>query len=312
MGVVDSEDLPLNVSREMVQEDRNISAIRRQLTRKVFKMLEELADEDAEKYVKFWENFGAVLKEGVHTDNAHHEQLFKLLRYRSSTSGEELRSLAQYVEDMGDAQEAIYFITGENAEAVARSPHLEACRAHGYEVLFMTDAVDEWVLQELKEFEGKKLVSVTQGEIEMPDEDKGEDDDDDDKDKSADDDLKDLLKKAKDVLGERVKEVRVSKRLRESASCLVDAEGAISRNMERILRMAKQSVPTRARVLELNPKDPFVRAANKLAAESPDDARLGTWVELLYDQAALAEGEISDPAGMVRRIQQMLNSIVQT
>ena len=120
-----------------------------------------------------------------------------------------------------------------------------------------------------------------------------------------------LLKKAKDVLGERVKEVRASKRLRESASCLVDAEGAISRNMERILRMAKQSVPARARVLELNPKDAFVQAANELASASPDDARLGTWVELLYDQAALAEGEIADPAGMVNRIQQMLLQVAK-
>ena len=119
-----------------------------------------------------------------------------------------------------------------------------------------------------------------------------------------------MLKKAKEVLGERVKEVRASKRLRESAACLVDAEGAISRNMERILRMAKQSVPSRSRVLELNPKDSFVRSANEIASATPDDPRLGTWIELLYDQAALAEGEIADPAGMVRRIQQMLNSVV--
>ncbi len=309
-GVVDSEDLPLNVSREMVQEDRKISAIRRQLTRKVFKMLDALAEENAEKYAQFWENFGAVLKEGVHTDNSHHKQLFKLLRFRSSTSGEALRSLQQYVDDMKEGQEAIYFITGESVEAVARSPHLEACRAHGYEVLFMTDAVDEWVLQELKEFNEKQLVSVTQGELEMP-EDEESKDKDDSEDSKDEGNIDALLKKAKEILGERVKEVRASKRLRSSSSCLVDAEGAISRNMERILKMAKQSVPTRSRVLELNPKDGFVKAANQIAASSPDDARLGTWVELLYDQAALAEGEISDPAGMVKRIQQMLLEVAK-
>lgn len=308
-GVVDSEDLPLNVSREMVQEDRKISAIRRQLTRKVFKMLDALAEENAEKYAQFWENFGAVLKEGVHTDNSHHKQLFKLLRFRSSTSGESLRSLQQYVDDMKQGQEAIYYITGENAEAVARSPHLEACRAHGYEVLFMTDAVDEWVLQELKEFNEKPLVSVTQGELEMPeDESKDEDDAEDSEDEGN---IDALLKKAKEILGERVKEVRASKRLRTSSSCLVDAEGAISRNMERILKMAKQSVPSRSRVLELNPKDAVVKAANQLAASSPDDARLGNWVELLYDQAALAEGEINDPAGMVKRIQQIMLEVAK-
>ncbi|MCA9718605.1 MAG: molecular chaperone HtpG [Myxococcales bacterium] len=309
-GVVDSEDLPLNVSREMVQEDRKISAIRRQLTRKVFKALEDLA-EDSEKYAKFWESFGAVLKEGVHTDNSHHKQLFELLRYRSSTSDGALRSLQQYVDGMKEGQEAIYYISGENVDAVARSPHLEACRAHGYEVLFMTDAVDEWVLQELGEYKERKLVSVTQGELEMPADESADEEKPDSEDSKDADNIDALLKKAKDVLGERVKEVRASKRLRESASCLVDAEGAISRNMERILRMAKQSVPARARVLELNPKDAFVQAANELASASPDDARLGTWVELLYDQAALAEGEIADPAGMVKRIQQMLLQVAK-
>ncbi|MCB9749366.1 MAG: molecular chaperone HtpG [Myxococcales bacterium] len=309
-GVVDSEDLPLNVSREMVQEDRKISAIRRQLTRKVFKALEDLA-EDSEKYAKFWESFGAVLKEGVHTDNSHHKQLFELLRYRSSTSDGALRSLQQYVDGMKEGQEAIYYISGENVDAVARSPHLEACRAHGYEVLFMTDAVDEWVLQELGEYKEHKLVSVTQGELEMPADESADEEKPDSEDSKDADNIDALLKKAKDVLGERVKEVRASKRLRESASCLVDAEGAISRNMERILRMAKQSVPARARVLELNPKDAFVQAANELASASPDDARLGTWVELLYDQAALAEGEIADPAGMVKRIQQMLLQVAK-
>ncbi|MCA9689985.1 MAG: molecular chaperone HtpG [Myxococcales bacterium] len=306
-GVVDSEDIPLNVSRETVQEDRSVSAIRRQLTRKVLKTLADLAEDDKDKYAKFWDSFGAVLKEGVHTDNAHQDELYKLLRFHS-TKGEGLRSLDEYVRDMPEGQKGIYYITGEHREAVARSPHLEACRAHGYEVLFMTDAVDEWVLQELKEHDGKPLQSVTQGDLEMPPEPAK--DDDAKQEESGDEvDIAPLLTKAKEILGDRVKEVRASKRLRESAACLVDAEGAISRNMERILKMAKQAVPSRSRILELNPRDGFIQAASKLAAEHPDDGRLVTWVELLHDQAALAEGEVADPAGVVRRIQQVLSSV---
>ncbi len=307
-GVVDSEDIPLNVSRESVQEHNALSKIRRQLTRKVFKLLANLAKENADDYNKFWQSFGAVLKEGVHTDNSHHKQLFELLRYRSSDSGEGVVSLAEYVEGMKEGQDAIYYIAGETHDAVARSPHLEACRAQGYQVLFMTDAVDEWVLQELKEYDGKKLVSVTQGDLEIPEKDEEKQEDDDDKST----DISALLSTAKALLGDKVKDVRESKRLRESAACLVDEAGGLSRNMERILKMAKQAVPSRSRILELNPRDPFVQAANKIAVDSPGDDRLGNWVELLYDQAALAEGEVADPVGMVRRIQQMLNSVVKS
>ncbi len=307
-GVVDSEDIPLNVSRESVQEHNALAKIRRQLTRKVFKLLASLAKDTPEDYKKFWDNFGAVLKEGVHTDNSHQKQLFELLRYRSSDSGEGVVSLAEYVEGMKEGQDAIYYIAGETYDAVARSPHLEACRAQGYQVLFMTDPVDEWVLQELKEFEGKQLRSVTQGELDIPEKDE-ETPEEDDSDKT---DISALISTAKALLGDKVKDVRESKRLRESAACLVDEAGGLSRNMERILKMAKQAVPSRSRILELNPKDPFVQAANKIAVDSPGDDRLGNWVELLYDQAALAEGEVADPVGMVRRIQQMLNSVVKS
>lgn len=302
-GVVDSEDLPLNVSREMLQEHNTLNAIRRQLTRKTLKLLADTASERPDDYTKVWDNFGAVLKEGLHTDGGHQEELVGLLRFRSSHSDGKLISLAEYVAAMPEGQDAIYYITGESQEAVAISPHLEACKARGYQVLFMTDPIDEWVVQDLPNFKEKPLRSVTQGDLDMPDKDDKKDED------RAD--IAPVLGKARDLLSNRVKDVRASKRLRESASCLVDDEGGLSRNMERILKAARQNVPTRQRILELNPDHPFVQAVSKIAAENPGDERVGTWVELLYDQAALAEGVVADPAGMVKRIQAVLNSSVK-
>src|SRR5690606_1912203 len=172
-GVVDSEDLPLNVSREMLQEHSALASIRRQLTRKVLKLLESLAKDKPEAYEKVWDNYGAVLKEGIHTDSTHHDELVELLRFR--TSGDEgdtkLTSLAAYVEAMPEDQPSIFYITGESLAAVARSPHLEACRARGYQVLFMADPIDEWVVQDLPEYKGKQLVSVTQGDLDIPEDD---------------------------------------------------------------------------------------------------------------------------------------------
>jgi molecular chaperone HtpG len=300
-GVVDSEDLPLNVSREMLQEHNTLSAIRRQLTRKVLKYLDGMASERADDYVKVWDNFGAVLKEGLHTDGGHQDELVGLLRFRTNQSDGKLISLADYVAAMPEGQEAIYYITGESQEAVARSPHLEACAARGYQVLFLTDPIDEWVVQDLPTFKDKPLRSVTQGDLDLKDED----------DKDAGAAIATVLDKARGLLTGKVKDVRASKRLRESASCLVDDEGGLSRNMERILRSARQNVPTRQRILELNPDHPFVQAVNKLSSDSPDDPRVGTYVELLYDQASLAEGVVSDPAGMVKRIQSVLDGAVK-
>ncbi len=304
-GIVDSEDLPLNVSREMLQEHNTLNAIRRQLTRKVFKQLGDIASERPDDYAKIWDNFGAVLKEGLHTDHSQQDEIMGLLRFRSSKSDGKLISLADYVAGMPEGQEAIYYITGESLDAVARSPHLEACTARGYQVLFMTDPIDEWVVQDLPNFKDKPLRSVTQGDLDIP-EKSAEDKPDDGKT-----DIAPALGKARELLSDRVKDVRASKRLRESASCLVDDEGGLSRNMERILKAARQNVPTRQRILELNPEHPFVQAVSKLASENPADERVGTWLELLYDQAALAEGVVADPAGMVKRIQSVLNSAIK-
>ena len=301
-GVVDSEDLPLNVSREMLQEHGTFPAIRRQLTRKVLKLLEGLAKDKPDTYAQIWDNYGAVLKEGIHTDSSHNEELVDLLRFRTSASDGKLVSLAQYVEAMPEGQKDIYYITGESAEAVARSPHLEACKARGYQVLFMTDPIDEWVVQDLPKYKDKQLRSVTQGDLDLPEKDD---------EKHAPDAVAFAVTKSREMLADKVKDVRVSKRLRESAACLVDDEGGLSRNMERILKAARQSVPTRQRILEINPEHPFVQAVDKLARDAPLDERLGTYVELLYDQASLAEGQVPDPAGLLKRFNSVLSGTIK-
>jgi molecular chaperone HtpG len=315
-GVVDSEDLPLNVSREMLQEHQSLAAIRRQLTRKVLNLLADIAKDEPDKYAKLWEEFGVFLKEGLHTDNAHREQITSLLRYASTgkpgTGKEGLVSLDEYVQAMPAGQEAIYYITGESAAALARSPHLEACRSRGYAVLLMTDAVDEWVVQDLREHQGKPLRSVTQGDLGLSTAPKAKAEAAEGQAEQAADagagDIEELLRTAKEVLGDRVKEVRASSRLTDSAACLVDDEGGLSRNMERILRMANRGdVPTRPRILELNPGHAFVQAANRVAIAKDGSGQLHAWVELLYDQANLAEGNVPDPAGVVQRIQGLLD-----
>lgn len=304
-GVVDSEDLPLNVSREMLQEHKSLSAIRRQLTRKILKMLEETAKSDSEKYTKLWQEFGVFLKEGLHTDNAHKDELTALLRFRA-TQHEGLISLQQYVDAMPEEQDAIYYITGSPDTNLAESPHLEACRSKNYAVLLMTDSVDEWLVQDLQTFADKPLRSVTQSDLDLSDGDKQHEDQAND----ATGDLTALLERAKTILGDRVQEVRASRRLTESASCLVDAQGGMGRNMERILKMAGREITTTPRILELNPKHPFVQAALKLAtAEGGDSTQLDTYVELLHDQAHLAEGHVPDPASTVKRIQAMLDRV---
>lgn len=298
-GVVDSEDLPLNVSREMLQEHGSLAAIRRQLTRKALGLLADTAKDDRDTYDKLWREFGVFLKEGLHTDNAHREQLTELLRFDRTGGEGKLCSLREYVDAMPEGQQAIYYITGEDVADLAESPHLEACKARGYAVLLMTDAVDEWVVQDLDEYAGKKLVNVTKGELELPAKT------DDDADSSA---IAALCERAKQVLGDRIKEARASKRLTESSACLVDDEAGIGRNMERILRMAGRELPVKPRILELNGAHPFVRAAQQVAVERPDDPKLALWIELLFDQAGLAEGTLADPSGTVRRIQRLLDN----
>ncbi|MFV8753352.1 molecular chaperone HtpG [Nannocystaceae bacterium ST9] len=316
-GVVDSEDLPLNVSREMLQENKSLAAIRRQLTRKVLKQLADLAEQDADKYAKLWAEFGPVIKEGLHLDHGHRDELTKLLRWRSAGQADKLLALAEYVAAMPEGQTAIYYIAGPDEQALRNSPHLEAVRAKGHDVLLMSDPVDEWVLQSLNEFEGKPFRSVTQGELEHEDESRDELDEEGNEiekpeKKDEPSPIDPLLVKARAVLGERVRSVKASKRLTESPSCLIDAAGGLSRNMERILRLAQpgSKLSATARILELNPDHAVVKAANLLAVQNPEDPRLTEWIETLHDLAALSEGTIADPSSTVKRFGRLLAQVV--
>ena len=302
-GVVDSADLPLNVSREILQESRDVRAIREGCTRRILTLLDELAENQPEKYAAFWKEFGQVLKEGMGEDFANQEKLAKLLRFASTSeaAGSQTVSLAQYLARMKDAQEKIYYVTGESETAARSSPHLEVFRKKGIEVLVLTDRVDEWMLSFLSEFEGKPLVSVARGGLDLG---KLEDESEKKEAEKVEEAFKELVARIKESLGERVKSVRVTHRLTDSPSCLVSDEGDISGNLERLLKQAGQKAPDRKPILEINPQHPLVE---RLRGE---DAKFTDWSQLLFDQAHLAEGgQLEDPAGFVRRMNEMLLSM---
>ncbi len=299
-GVVDSADLPLNVSREILQESRDVKAIREGCTRRVLGMLEDLAENQAEKYASFWKEFGQVLKEGVGEDVGNQERIAKLLRFAStaSESDDATVSLAEYVARMKEGQDSVYYVTAETATAARRSPHLEVFRAKGVEVLLLADRVDEWMLSFLQEFDGKPLVSVARGGLDLG---KLEDEAEKKAAEQVADEFKPLVERVKAALGERAKDVRITHRLTESPSCLVSDEGEISGHLERLLRQAGQKAPDRKPILEINPKHPLVA---RLQGET---ARFDDWANLLFDQALLAEGgQLQDPPGFVRRLNEML------
>jgi molecular chaperone HtpG len=300
-GVVDSADLPLNVSREILQESRDVDAIRAGCTKRVLGLLEDLAEKDKDKYAKFWPEFGRVLKEGPAEDPSNREQIAKLLRFSSSLDDNENQaaSLQEYVSRMKEGQDRIYYVTAETFAAAKNSPHLEIFRKKGIEVLLLSDRVDEWLVSALTEFDGKPLASVARGDVNLEDV-KGGEEKKDDKPAEA---SEELLAKLKEALGERVKDVRASKRLTESPSCLVADEHDMGGNLARILKAAGQKVPAAAPILEINPGHEIIK---RLA---PADARFADWASLLYDQALLAEGgQLEDPAGFVRRCNSLLLS----
>ena len=303
-GVIDSADLPLNVSREILQESRDVKAIREGCTKRVLSLIEEMAgggeDAQKEKFTKFWKEFGAVIKEGVGEDFANKERIAKILRFASTKadSVDQTVSLADYLGRLKEGQDKIYYVTAETFLAAKNSPHLEVFRKKGIEVLLLSDRVDEWVVSNLTEFDGKQLVSVAKGGLDLG---KLEDEAEKKEKESAADEYKDLLKKIQDALGEKVKEVRVTHRLTDSPSCLVADDHDMSAHMSRILKAAGQNAPGTKPILEINPKHPLVQ---KLKYE---DAKFADWVSLLFDQALLAEGgTLDDPAGFVKRMNQML------
>jgi molecular chaperone HtpG len=301
-GVIDSNDLPLNISRELLQGSKVVDSIRAGSVKKVLGLLEEMATNDAEKYGKFWKEFGRVLKEGPAEDYSNREQIAKLLRFASThtDTADQTVSLADYLGRMKDGQDKIYYISGESFAAAKNSPHLEIFRKKGLEVLLLTDRVDEWLMSHLTEFEGKHFQSVAKGALDL---DKIASEEEKQEQKQAEDQYKDLLTRVKEVLGDKVKEVRISSRLTDSPACLVVDEYALSAHLERLLRDAGQSVPMSKPYLELNPGHPLIA---RLKEES-DTARFGDWTNLLFEQAMLAEGgQLEDPASFVKRLNGLL------
>ncbi|HZV99229.1 MAG TPA: molecular chaperone HtpG, partial [Methylophilaceae bacterium] len=301
-GVIDSSDLPLNVSREILQHSKDIEAIKAGSVKKVLGLLEDMAENEPEKYAGFWKEFGRVLKEGPGEDFSNKEKIAGLLRFASThlDNEEQVVSLKQYIERMKDGQDKIYYITADSFAAAQHSPHLEIFRKKGIEVLLLSDHVDEWLLSSLTEFEGKKLQSVAKGDLDLG---KLEDETEKEEKKKIEDESKPLIEKIKNALGDTVKEVRVTHRLTDSPACLVSGEHDLSGNLERLLKAAGQKTPASKPVLEINPQHPILQ---RLHAEA-DEARFGDWAHLLFDQALLAEGgQLEDPASFVRRMNSLL------
>lgn len=301
-GVVDSNDLSLNVSREILQKDPNIDTMRGALTKRVLDMLAKMAKGEPENYSKFWKEFGQVLKEGPAEDFANREKIAKLLRFATTYSSdtEQNQSLEDYVTRMKEGQEKIYYIAAENYNTAKNSPHLEVFRKKGIEVLLLTDRVDEWLMSHLSEFDGKSLQDVGKGELDLGKLDTEEEKQA--KEKVAEQ-LKPLLERVQAALTEQVAEVRITDRLTDSPACVVVAEHDMGAQMRRILEQAGQKLPDSKPIFELNPDHPLVK---KLEQES-NDARFGDLAHILFDQANLAEGaQLQDPAAYVQRLNKLL------
>ena len=301
-GVVDSNDLPLNISREILQESKDIEAIRGGCTRKVLALLEELATNDKEKYAKFWKEFGRVIKEGPGEDFANKERIAKLLRFASThtDSEEQSVSLTDYVGRMKEGQDKIYYVTADSFAQAKNSPHLEIFRKKGIEVILLYERVDEWLMSSLTEFEGKQLQSVARGDLDLG---KLQDETEKQEQEKEAGDFKDLTDKIGKTLGEKVKEVRITHRLTGSPACIVSDQYGMSMNLERLLKAAGQKVPDSKPILEINPHHPLVQG---LKYES-DQSRFADWSHILFDQALLAEGgQLEDPATFVRRLNELM------
>jgi molecular chaperone HtpG len=303
-GVVDSDDLPLNVSREILQHNKVIDKIRSASVKKVLAMLDTMAKDNADQYATFWKEFGKVMKEGPLEDSANKDQIAGLLRFSTTQNDSEQQtvSLHDYVSRMKEGQKAIYFITADGFSAAKNSPHLEIFRRKGIEVILMSDRVDDWMVGHLTEFEGKKLQSVAKGDLDL-----GDIDNEEDKEvqKKAEGDYKEVIEGIKECLKDKAKDVRLTHRLTDSPSCLVLEQYDMGMQMQQILKAAGQHVPSSKPILELNPQHPLVSRL----LEKKDQASLENWSHILFDQAMLAEaGQLDDPAAYVRRVNSLLQS----
>ena len=303
-GVIDTNDLPLNVSREILQESRDVKVIREGSTKRVLGMLEELANADEQekkdKYADFWKEFGQVLKEGIGEDASNKERISKLLRFASTHNDTDAQtiSFADYVARMKPEQDKIYYVTADGWTAAKNSPHLEIFRKKGLEVLLLTDRVDEWMLSFLTEFEGKQLVSVAKGDLDLG---KLEDETEKKQKEETATEYKDLVEKMKTALSEKAQDVRITFRLTDSPACLVSGDDELSGNLLRMLKASGQAAPESKPILEINPHHPLVQRLKY------EDGKFNDWSSILFDQALLAEGgTLTDPAGFVKKLNDML------
>ncbi len=305
-GVVDSADLPLNVSRELLQEDQQIKRIQKSLVNKVLSTLTELKEKEYQEYLTFWQEFGAIIKEGVHLDFANKEKLQELVLFQSTcTEAGSYIGLKGYLERMPENQKEIYYITGEDRQTVEQSPLLEAFKAKGFEVLFLTDPIDEWVVQALQSYGDKALKAVDRGDVDLDTEDEKKERTE--KQEQAKKSFGTVLELIQSALDGKVKEVRFSNRLTDSACCLVADEYGMNANMERIMRAMNQEVPDAKRVLELNADHPIVKIMSEMHTSNPDNPRLKDYAGLLYDQALLTEGSaIKDPLTFTRLVSELM------
>ncbi|MDZ7802512.1 molecular chaperone HtpG [Thiohalophilus sp.] len=304
-GVVDSDDLPLNVSREILQRNRQIDTIRNGSVKKILAHLEKLAQDEPEKYSEFWQAFGNVLKEGPAEDFGNKEKIAKLFRFASTHNDSDVQnvSLDEYLDRMQDKQEKIYYITAESYAAAKNSPHLELFRKKGIEVLLMYDRVDEWMMSFMDEYNGKPFVSVAKGALDL-----GELEDKEEKEKveKAEKDYKDLLERMQNVLEGKVKEVKVSHRLTDSPSCLVVSENDMAMSMQKLLKQAGHNVPNIEPSLEINPEHALVKRLQNV----DDDQQFNDWSLILFEQAMLSEGgQLEDPVAYVSRVNRLLQEL---
>ncbi|MFO7786174.1 MAG: molecular chaperone HtpG, partial [Halospina sp.] len=306
-GVIDSNDLSLNVSREILQNDSTVESIRTALTKRVLDMLKKLANNDPEKYQQFWDQFGQVLKEGPAEDFGNREKISPLLRFASTHSGESTQnvSLDDYVARMKEGQEKIYFLTADSHQAAKASPHLEIFRKKGIEVLLLTDRIDEWMMGYLSEYEGKHLQDISRGELDL---DEVESEEEKKEQEQASEEHKDLVERIQTVLSDRVKEVKVTKRLTESPACLVVGDYDMGQQMRKIMEAAGQPVPDAKPIFEINVDHPLLQRLEKEQGEE----RFSDLAQVIFDQATLASGqEIEDPGTYVSRLNRLLLELAE-
>lgn len=296
-GIVDASDLPLNVSRELLQDNKQIENIKSACTKRILSMLDKMSTQDVETYQKFWNEFGLVLKEGTVEDFTNRDAITKLLRFATTNTADEKQtvSLADYVARMQEGQDKIYYISASSYNAAKNSPHLEIFKKKGIEVLLLSDRIDEWLTNHVNEFEGKKLQSISKGKIDLEPSDETS--------KKSEESLAPMLKQIKEVLNERVKEVQITHRLIDSPACVVADENDMGFEMQRILQSAGQKLPETKPIFEINPEHVLIKRLHEIA----DDALFSEWVLVLFEQAVLAEGgQLDNPADFVKRVNKLL------